>query len=301
MMNAKKTKKHVAILSLAAGILVLGIGFVVSHWIDSAVPIYAASDLPYTAQDLDIQYIPALNETPVSIDEIPTEPQIPYEITPSFEETEYTVTSRTYISFVYDIVEAAFSDNIMITAPDGGIYAEDFDRLREEAQRVLALYDNGAWPSSESARDAAHRLFGIQAHLPGFKEPFQWPLGDTHNNVTSIFGQRINPITNREEFHNGIDIPAPTGTHILAAKDGYVTFAGWNEGFGHTIIIYHGNGYSSLYAHASSIYIEAGQFVYQGKHIANVGSTGLSTGPNLHFEIHINDTAVDPLYYLISR
>jgi len=128
---------------------------------------------------------------------------------------------------------------------------------------------------------------------------FQWPLYG-YASITSPFGMMINPLSGREEFHRGIDISAPSGTSILAAKDGYVTFSGWHEGSGNMVIICHGNGYSTVYAHTSRNLVLADQFVHQGKHIADVGSTGISAGPHLHFEIRINDIAIDPFAYFIA-
>ena len=137
--------------------------------------------------------------------------------------------------------------------------------------------------SSESARQA----------ITPVQNQFQWPLGG-YARITVPFGTTTNPISGREEFHTGIDIPAPAGTPILAAKDGYVTFSGWYNGYGNTVIIYHGNSYSTLYAHALRNHVEEGQFVRQGEHIADVGATGVATENHLHFEVRINDIAVDP-------
>ena len=128
---------------------------------------------------------------------------------------------------------------------------------------------------------------------------FLWPLyGQGHIRITGLFGLTINPITGREEFHTGIDIPAPEGTTILAAKDGYVAFSGWLNGdFGNAIMIEHNEGYKTVYAHNLRNLVEEGQFVHQGEHIAEVGSTGIATGPHLHFEIRLDNAATDPLAY----
>ena len=125
---------------------------------------------------------------------------------------------------------------------------------------------------------------------------FQWPLSE-HVRVTAPFGLVVDPLTREETFHSGIDIPAPFGTPILAAMDGYVAFAGWQDGNGYTILIDHGNDYSTLYAHASRISVNEGQFVSQGETIAFVGSTGHSTGYHLHFEVRFSGVAVDPYTY----
>jgi murein DD-endopeptidase MepM/ murein hydrolase activator NlpD len=115
--------------------------------------------------------------------------------------------------------------------------------------------------------------------------------------VTSEFGNRNNPFGRGTQFHGGTDVGAPTGTPIRAMQDGYVTFEGWNGGFGLKIRIDHGNGYTTWYAHNSRNLVRVGDFVTRGQHIANVGSTGQSTGPHLHFEIHRNGQRVDPMSY----
>ena len=98
-------------------------------------------------------------------------------------------------------------------------------------------------------------------------------------------------------MHTGIDVSAPTGTRINAAAEGYVRFVGWMGGYGNTIIIDHGGGYSTLYAHNSRNRVAQGQHVRAGQHIADVGSSGLSTGPHLHFEVRRNNVAVDPMAF----
>jgi len=134
------------------------------------------------------------------------------------------------------------------------------------------------------------------AALNNFDGRFQWPV-PARSFVSSYFGQRRSPITGRQEHHTGIDIPAPAGSQILAAADGYVRLSGWNGGFGNTVIIDHGNGYSTLYAHNSRNRVRTGDRVSRGQHIADVGTTGASTGNHLHFEIRRNGTPVNPLPY----
>lgn len=124
---------------------------------------------------------------------------------------------------------------------------------------------------------------------------FIWPVNGT---VTSHFGWRMHPILKVEKFHAGIDIAAPYGAEIKASAGGKVIFAGWLGGYGNTLIIDHGAGYSTLYAHCSVIIVSEGEEVSQGEIIARVGSTGYSTGPHLHFEVRFNGEPQDPLNYL---
>jgi murein DD-endopeptidase MepM/ murein hydrolase activator NlpD len=144
------------------------------------------------------------------------------------------------------------------------------------------------------------RLRRQQADLARFADftgTFIWPI-PTHSHVSSYFGPRTHPIRRRPEHHTGIDVPAPSGTRINAAARGIVRTAGVMGGFGLTVIIDHGNGYSTLYAHNSRNRVTVGQEVAQGQHIADVGSTGTSTGPHLHFEIRRNGVPINPREYL---
>jgi murein DD-endopeptidase MepM/ murein hydrolase activator NlpD len=116
--------------------------------------------------------------------------------------------------------------------------------------------------------------------------------------ITSEFGWRQHPITGNRKFHTGIDFGADLGTPIYAIANGRVEYAGDKGGYGNTVIINHGSGKSTLYGHASKIYVRKGQQVVRGQMIAAVGSTGMSTGPHLHFEVRVNDKPVDPHPYL---
>jgi murein DD-endopeptidase MepM/ murein hydrolase activator NlpD len=116
--------------------------------------------------------------------------------------------------------------------------------------------------------------------------------------ITSEFGSRMHPILGYEKFHAGLDFGADYGEVIRSAAPGYVIFAGWYGGYGNTVIIDHGNDVTTLYAHSDGLYVEEGQAVQRGQPIALVGSTGLSTGPHLHFELRSNGEPVDPLPYM---
>ncbi len=117
----------------------------------------------------------------------------------------------------------------------------------------------------------------------------------TAGNVSSPFGYRNNPFNSRKkEFHQGIDISNKTGTKIHAAGSGIVTFSGYNGGYGRMIIISHGNGYTSIYAHNSKNTVEVGAKVNKGDSIAYMGSTGRSTGSHVHFEIRQNGSPINP-------
>ncbi len=124
--------------------------------------------------------------------------------------------------------------------------------------------------------------------------PHLWP-GQTRT-ISSKFGYRR--LEGSLEFHKGIDIPVWYATKVLATKDGVVTAAGWQPGYGWTVEIEHDMGFTTIYGHNSQLLVSKGDEVKAGDVIALSGSSGRSTGPHLHYEIHLNDTAVDPLKYL---
>jgi murein DD-endopeptidase MepM/ murein hydrolase activator NlpD len=113
--------------------------------------------------------------------------------------------------------------------------------------------------------------------------------------VTSGFGMRFHPILNYSRMHQGVDLRASYGTPIIAVSDGRVEFAGWHGGHGNTVELSHGGGVETLYGHMSRIAVSAGERVRRGAVIGYVGSTGLSTGPHLHFEVHRGGVPVNPL------
>jgi len=122
----------------------------------------------------------------------------------------------------------------------------------------------------------------------------KWPVPGVYK-ITSPFGPRIDPVYGVEKFHSGVDIGAPAGTPVVAVLDGEVAYAGWNDGYGLVVFIWHSNNLETRYAHLSSIAVKQRQIVKAGDVIGYVGSTGKSTGPHLHFEVRIGGKAVNPL------
>lgn len=129
--------------------------------------------------------------------------------------------------------------------------------------------------------------------------PIQTPIGGS-GTITSSFGNRTDPFLRRAAFHSGIDFRAPTGTPVLAAAGGTVSFAAANGGYGNMVEIDHGNGLATRYAHMSQIGVAVGQTIAGGQQVGRAGSTGRSTGPHLHFEVRKGSNAIDPSRFIAA-
>jgi murein DD-endopeptidase MepM/ murein hydrolase activator NlpD len=128
--------------------------------------------------------------------------------------------------------------------------------------------------------------------------PTVWPV---EGKLEGGFGGRRNPFGGGSyEFHSGQDIEAPMGAPIVSGASGTVSFVGWQNGYGQLVVVDHGGGLTTRYGHLSRIGVTLAQKVQRGEFIGNVGSTGRSTGPHLHYEVRINDQPVNPLQYLLT-
>ena len=276
LMSAKKTKKSMAILAVCLGLVIAGGGFVISNIVGSVMPmpVYASE----TEQECELELNEYYND---------------------FTESQEWTWSDIITGF-----EPGLGWNPAGTPGYHIGYVNDFTERPEWTwSDIITGFEPGlGWnPGGTPGYHMGYvnEYSGVRNISP-FQNSFLWPL-ETHRQVTSGFGDRINPITRRQEFHTGIDIPAPTGTHIFAAYDGYVITSDFTREFGHMLVLDHGNGYSTMYGQTSRRLVHEGDFVYQGDIIALVGSTGLSTGPHLHFEIRVNNQHVDPLNYDFIR
>jgi murein DD-endopeptidase MepM/ murein hydrolase activator NlpD len=157
---------------------------------------------------------------------------------------------------------------------------EHTEELESEIQNLINLIQTRNNP-----------FIGSLSAIPNSTGEISWP---TSGYVTSEFGYRIHPIAGNLKFHTGIDIGADYGTPIEAADGGRVIYNSWFGGYGNTIIIDHGKGIVTLYAHCSELFVKSGQLVVKGQKIALVGSTGNSTGPHLHFEVRKNGEPTNP-------
>lgn len=196
---------------------------------------------------------------------------IPYETKVEYDEDLWSWQSRVKRNGVYGIKEV----KAIVTKKNGVEIKREIleERVLKEPQARIVVKGTRTAPSRGTGR-------------------FIWPL---RGRITSPFGWRWTRYG--REFHNGVDIAAPYGTPVRAADSGTVTFRGWRGGYGRLIIIEHGNGYSTYYAHLSSYEVELGQAVEKGEVIGRVGSSGRSTGPHTHFEIRKNGEPVNPLNF----
>jgi murein DD-endopeptidase MepM/ murein hydrolase activator NlpD len=127
--------------------------------------------------------------------------------------------------------------------------------------------------------------------------PSLWPV---HGWVTSNFGYRFSPWGDGVKMHKGIDIASPIGTPVFAPSDGTVIFSGYKGGYGNALIIDHGYGVTTLYGHNSQLFVTEGEHVSRGEKVSAVGSTGSSTGPHLHYEVHVDGIPTDPMNYVLE-
>ena len=175
---------------------------------------------------------------------------------------------------------------------------EQYDRIASEWRTARANLDAEdraleAFIQEERAREEIRRRLAQLALSGG--DGFVRPA---RGNVVSVYGNRLHPILGYYRLHAGIDYDGQTGDSVIASRSGIVILVGWRGGYGRTIILQHNEGFTTLYAHLSSYNVEVDQVVEAGQKIGEIGSTGLSTGPHLHFEIRKDGVPVDPAPYL---
>ncbi len=164
-------------------------------------------------------------------------------------------------------------------AQDNDALEEQLDALNAEANALVA---------------EILKLQGNDAYIGG---EFMWPAPGI-SRTTSEYGYRIHPIFKKKKLHTGLDIGCPTNTTVVASNAGTVIKAGWNNSYGYMVMIDHGGGIVTLYAHNSSLLVKTGDVVAKGQAVAKSGSTGNSTGPHLHFEVRVNGQYVNPRDYV---
>ena len=187
----------------------------------------------------------------------------------------------------------------------GGAVDNPDDALTDTRQlndmELLAILDKDLSGLKEMAAYQEESFNNLKAFLVDQKDlishsPYRMPI---RGFVSSNYGPRYDPFTGLQRLHEGIDIVARTGTVVLAPAEGIVTFSGVDPTFGNMLVVDHGYGIITRYGHNDTILVREGQRVSRGTPMATVGSTGRSTGPHLHYEIRINDVAINPDTYMI--
>lgn len=175
------------------------------------------------------------------------------------------------------------------------------EKVLENVRAESGSIDSAAL--GNQVRNAIATVREIKEYLAHQKDlymatPRGWPVA---GEITSHYGMRENPFNGGNDFHSGVDISAGTGTPIKATADGVVSFSGWSGGSGQLVILEHGFGYSTLYAHNSKNLAQVGMLVKRGDTIAYAGSTGNATGPHSHYEIWKDGRHINPMPYVEGR
>lgn len=171
-------------------------------------------------------------------------------------------------------------------------YAAAIDELAAESDAIRGRLADIAATEQADAGSSGGSSGGAAVTPSSSSGRFQWPVNGA---LTSGFGYRTHPVLGTQRLHAGVDFGAGTGTPIVAADGGTVVSAGWHGGYGNAVIIDHGGGVATLYGHQSRLAVSSGTGVSRGQVIGYVGSTGMSTGPHLHFELRLNGVPNDPM------
>ena len=246
-------------------------------------------------------------------------------VTAVSEETQYLLVecdtivghfTYTYKDFVEENENTRITKKVFVSE---NLIGEEYERLSKYLKKEFKLRDDdlenqieiviqsstGYFDSTEntewflnkntSIRKGSTTMSDVSNTIQGTNN-FIWPIPG-YTNITSPFGMRKHPITGVYKLHTGTDVGAPLGADFVAMADGVVITACMNTAYGNMVMISHGNGIVSLYAHGSKILVKTNDIVKQGQAVLKVGSTGYSTGPHAHFEIRINNEYIDPMQY----
>lgn len=180
---------------------------------------------------------------------------------------------------------------------------KDTRKFINSLQREKELAEKAVLEAEQAQKQAGQMIASLQKKRAGSKKSyvsgrgsmFDWPVRGV---IASNYGYRIHPILKRKILHTGIDIAAPNGTPVKAPAGGEVIYNGWLRGYGRVVVLDHGRGYSTLYAHLSASLVKEGQVVKEGATFAKVGKTGNTTGYHLHFEVRVFGTPDNPIKFL---
>ncbi len=211
---------------------------------------------------------------------------------------EYDVTIPFETVKVDDATKYKGTETVLVKGSDGEAhviaevsYVNGYEESRNILEQVITLES-----VDKKVAVGTKKTGASDAAIAAAAGKYLWPVGGTGGYISSGFGSRY--LNGYYEYHKGIDIAAPYGTPIYAAADGYVTMSKKNSSYGNCVMIDHGSGYVTLYAHASKLIVSSGTYVQKGDLIALVGSTGKSYGNHLHFEVRYNGTWKNPVSYI---
>jgi len=185
--------------------------------------------------------------------------------------------------------------------PELSAFEYSGETIEETLNKMDALAQQLAMQSKslDTIQQLANNQQQMLASLPSIK-PVREDKLQKSMNVLSGFGYRIHPVYKVKKFHEGVDFPARVGTAIQSTGDGVVVEAGWHSGYGQCVRISHGYGYETWYAHMNKIHVRSGEKIKKGHKIGEVGDTGLSTAPHLHYEVHYKGRPINPINFCMD-
>ena len=187
-----------------------------------------------------------------------------------------------------------------------GVLATQAQSVSRVPEAPAVMQAQAETPAAPVTQPVIH-IDPIVNPAPAVQEPetktpaYVWPLEDADAPITGTYGWKVHPLTQKESFHNGVDLDAAAGQNVLAVATGTVLDCSYNDAYGYSVTLEHADGVQTMYAHLSKFYVEPGDAVLQGQVIAAAGATGWVTGPQLHLGLFLDGEAVDPLTALASE
>jgi murein DD-endopeptidase MepM/ murein hydrolase activator NlpD len=290
--NVKELKlstKCVRLIACSIGFFVVGMAFILSDYagLKMSMPSRATLSREVTEQRAQIQVfakkIQTLNEELVTLRDLEKKIRVIANVDDTAEENG----EQNAVFGIGGTMPRDLDATLSLTEPHNSLVRD---------MHAGADYLDKAFEVEKQAFEQLHTYLRDQRSLlastPSIRPTTGW--------VSCGFGYRTSPFTGLREFHRGIDIATQEGKPVLAPADGIVTFVGANGGLGRTLVMDHEHGMITRYAHLKKCLVEPGRRVKRGDQIALVGNTGRSTGPHLHYEIHLNGIAVDPADYILN-
>jgi len=210
---------------------------------------------------------------------------------------EQIIKNEVHITSILDYNYNILNQGIPMGGSDLNLYYYDTDKVINRINDTVENVEKNIKEQQlvqNKLRDDAIEYKDLQRSIPT-----RWPLvNDKESYISSNFGWRTDPISSQQEYHEGLDIAVWYNTPVITTADGRITFAGWENGYGWSVEVDHGNGYKTFYAHLNEIKVSKGDKVSEGATIALTGNSGRSTGPHLHYEVRVNGVPKNPRNYI---